>query len=77
MKNKKKWIAPKWAVQQVIRETGLVEDICEHGCGHPNREYLSTHKNANGIHGCDGCCMDDFCKGITDPCILPNTPEIK
>lgn len=43
-------------MDQITRETGLVEDVCEHGVGHPNLEYLKSHKGANGIHGCDGCC---------------------
>lgn len=48
---------PTWAVQQITRLGGLVEDICEHGVGHPNKEYLKQHKQQGcGIHGCDGCC---------------------
>lgn len=51
---------PEWAVQQIIRETGLVEDVCKHGVGHPNNDWLDEHdpedKNGFSIHGCDGCC---------------------
>ena len=51
---------PSWAVAQTIRETGLVEDMCKHGIGHPNQKWLAKHdydgKLMMGIHGCDGCC---------------------
>lgn len=56
---KKNYKAPEWAIQQVIRSSGLVEDICEHGVGHPNREWIEAHPDAPEwlqIHGCDGCC---------------------
>lgn len=46
-----------WVVEQITRANGLVEDICEHGVGHPNPEWLQEHgKEMDGIHGCDGCC---------------------
>ena len=60
-----KYPPPKWAVGQILRETGLVEDACEHGVGHPNLKWLETHCttpsdwNIWSTHGCDGCC----CKG--------------
>ena len=51
---------PKWAVMQIIRESGLVEDICKHGIGHPNADFLKKNrryaKNRFDVHGCDGCC---------------------
>ena len=51
---------PDWAVRQIVRVHGLVEDICEHGVGHPNIEWLKFHdpdgSKRFGIHGCDGCC---------------------
>ncbi len=53
---------PKWAIKQIIRDDwgGIVEDICEHGIGHPNREWLKKHgKDGDGIHGCDGCCSKE------------------
>jgi len=48
----------------LIRETGLVERICEHGVGHPDPDsmrYLNKHsapgaRGAWGVHGCCGCC---------------------
>ncbi len=60
MKNYKK---PSWAIKQIVRENGLVEDICEHGIGHPNEEFLNTHPKITkrlclDIHGCDGCCVE-------------------
>jgi hypothetical protein len=52
--------SPTWAVDQIRRETGLIEDICEHGVGHPNAHWLKVHdpkgKKLFSIHGCDGCC---------------------
>lgn len=55
---------PSWAVDQVQRASGLVEDICEHGVGHPNIHWLRKHpelakKECLGIHGCDGCCSQE------------------
>lgn len=46
------------------RETGLIENVCEHGVGHPS--YGSAHFQSLWrdedidpwlIHGCDGCCQ--------------------
>jgi len=54
------YASPSWGVRQVRRASGLIEDVCEHGVGHPNREWLAKHdadgKRAMGIHGCCGCC---------------------
>lgn len=51
---------PDWAVQQIVRANGLIEDICSHGVGHPNKEFVLEHDREGiiglGIHGCDGCC---------------------
>jgi len=44
-------------IQQIIRETGLVEDICEHGVGHPNPKSLKKMPEGFDIHGCCGCCL--------------------
>ena len=58
-----KYKKPKWAVQQITRASGLVEDICEHGVGHPNEEWLQQHDFHGdlgfGVHGCDGCCSKE------------------
>lgn len=53
----------KMPVRYIVRDSGLVEDQCEHGVGHPNRKWLYDHrKDENvdglGIHGCDGCCQN-------------------
>ena len=43
----------------------MVEDICEHGVGHPNKEWLNEQIKKGlseddvwglSVHGCDGCC---------------------
>ena len=42
----------------------LMERICPHGIGHPDPDDLAFKRshygdefaNAEGIHGCDGCC---------------------
>jgi hypothetical protein len=34
---------PEWAVRQVVRESGLVENICIHGTGHPHENWLKIH----------------------------------
>jgi len=53
---------PSWAKMQLLRETGLVEDVCEHGVGHPNQDWMDDRKKSHtdqdywGRHGCDGCC---------------------
>lgn len=53
---------PDWAVEQIVRASGLVEDICECGCGHPNLEYSRRWDPDGslclGIHGCceNSCC---------------------
>jgi len=53
-----KYKQPDWAVGQIERMSGLIEDECKHGVGHPNDEWLKAHpdKPEMGIHGCDGCC---------------------
>jgi hypothetical protein len=57
---------PSWAINQTVRETGLVEDVCKHGIGHPNEEFLEglsvMRRNNFRIHGCCGCCCDDMTK---------------
>lgn len=55
---KTKYKKPDWAVSQCVRMSGLVEDICSHGVGHPNSQWLKEHPKQRhlSIHGCDGCC---------------------
>lgn len=55
-KNKNKYKKPAWAKAQLIRESGLLEDICECGVGHPNMDFLKDHPTHDGVHGCCGCC---------------------
>lgn len=54
----KSYHQPDWAVGQVIRydRNGMVEDICIHGVGHPNQEWLRRNPDSSSVHGCDGCC---------------------
>lgn len=52
---------PSWAVGQIVRASGLVEDIGPSGIGHPNRGWLKLHDPTGelgfGIHACNGeCC---------------------
>lgn len=60
---KTRYKKPEWAVDQTIRMDGHVEDICKHGVGHPNKEYLMSiedtdKRHYDSIHGCDGCCWE-------------------
>lgn len=51
-----------------LRETGLVERMCEHGIGHPDPDsaaYFDSHGPVGSrgtwtVHGCDGCCTDQY-----------------
>lgn len=51
-----------------LRETGLVERICDHGIGHPDpdsAEFFNQFgpegsRGTWGIHGCDGCCVEPY-----------------
>jgi hypothetical protein len=51
---------PDWAIDQIVRSSGLVENICRHGIGHPHPASVAELEKAGimsmGIHGCDGCC---------------------
>lgn len=59
MSGRNRFPTPDWA-RPLIRETGLLEDVCIHGVGHPNQAWLDEHdptgEKCFGIHGCDGCC---------------------
>ena len=60
MNMENKYPMPNWAIKQIVRESGLVEDVCDHYLGHPNLSWLKLHdpdgKRGFGVHGCDGCC---------------------
>lgn len=61
--NKYDCAKPSWSIKQITRASGLIEDICKHGVGHPNKAYLQSHpeqtkRQALGVHGCDGCCQE-------------------
>ena len=62
MKHPKKFPAARWARGQLIRETGLLEDLCKHGVGHPNLAWLKANDPKNrrrlDVHGCCGCCHE-------------------
>lgn len=54
-----KYKKPTWAIKQIVRHDrgGMVEDICRHGIGHPNKEWLKKHgTKTDSVHGCCGCC---------------------
>mgnify|MGYP001597965212 CR=1 FL=1 len=56
----RKYPMAPWAVKQVLRDNGILEDVCGHGVGHPNSAYLE-HFDAGGylglgVHGCCWCC---------------------
>jgi hypothetical protein len=66
---------PKWAQKQIVRTDvfakGLVEDICSHGIGHPNKDWLEKNdvSGAFAIHNCDLCCGKDdvpICDRLTN-----------
>lgn len=61
----------------IRRETGLIEHICQHGCGHPaygsvDWMEMVTGDDSWGIHGCcqESCCskldwiLEDLMQGI-------------
>ena len=47
---------------KTVRETGLLEHVCQHGVGHPDpASATALGGGAWHVHGCDGCCRrDDF-----------------
>lgn len=60
----------EWAKNQTVRASGLVEDVCEHGVGHPNKDWLKQYdpdgERGFGIHGCCGCCSCTSKQGVYD-----------
>lgn len=56
--------------KRVVRASGLIEWVCEHGVGHPDQASVKQLGEGYGIHGCDGCCgRADF------PGRLPEKPQ--
>lgn len=55
-----------WSWPITLRNTGLMERVCEHNVGHPDpdslawldRNYERERGTDSGLwsHGCDGCC---------------------
>lgn len=41
----------------------LMERICPHGIGHPDPDHIAhlprAAQDAESIHGCDGCCVQE------------------
>lgn len=59
---KEEFPKPEWAIKQVVRQDrgGMVEDVCKHGVGHPNKHWLKKYgEEVDKIHGCCGCCGSD------------------
>ena len=61
----------KWT--KLVRETGLIEHVCEHGVGHPDEasahlvaERLGHPHSTWTTHGCEGCCSRDDFPGRTE-----------
>ena len=58
---------PSWAIHQIVRIDrigNMVEDVCEHGVGHPNREWLKDHDPDGELgFGIHGCCEEMCCQG--------------
>ena len=57
LRNVQRYACPQWAIAQNVRLSGLVEDICHRGVGHPNAQWIAEHPGSDlTVHGCDGCC---------------------
>lgn len=45
-------------------DRGIFERICSHGIGHPDPDqypyWRSVGQEAQGVHGCDGCCAGNL-----------------
>jgi hypothetical protein len=64
-------------------DRNMFERICPHGIGHPDPDQFpywdATGQEAEGVHGCDGCCAPP----ATDPppyclrCGIPHTTPCK
>jgi len=63
---------PEWSKSQIIRKdkNNLIEDICKHGVGHPNHEFIKSYYKTKRkyeddpemltMHGCCGCCHKNY-----------------
>ena len=56
---------------KLVRRTGLLEHVCEHGVGHPDEESVAvitaiTGQDSWDMHGCDGCCSREDFPGRSD-----------
>ena len=64
--DQEKYPRPDWAVDQIVRSSGLVENVCCHGVGHPHpvsvQEFEDRGIHSAGVHGCDMCCCDEETK---------------
>jgi hypothetical protein len=49
-----------WPVN--VRESNLIERMCDHGIGHPDPDSVAYFDRMNqrgfDVHGCDGCCHE-------------------
>jgi hypothetical protein len=68
----------KWT--KTTRASGLVEWVCEHGVGHPDRrsaqELADKYKHDVDTwltHSCDGCCTRKDFPGNEDSCCSSHT----
>lgn len=44
----------------LVRLSGLVEWVCSCGVGHPAPPECQIKKNYNTVHGCCGCCSNNY-----------------
>lgn len=42
--------------RELLREDGRIEQLCEHGVGHPIGVAGRLWRPVDGVHGCCGCC---------------------
>lgn len=44
-------------IDTITRRSGLVEHVCVHEVGHPDRTSVAVLNDPSlAVHGCDGCC---------------------
>ena len=46
--------------ETVVRVSGVIEQLCEHGMGHPIGHERGGLYPEELAHACDGCCADDL-----------------